>query len=414
MATTGLLKLPTMQDMNASFMANNPQFGNSQTGAAPAAPKPGMSSYVPPSPTQMGTQTKSPQDNIAPPKNTTNQPKVSAPTTATGTVGTGSTGTADTAAADNGLIGDKSSLNPNNAYFKTFGSLYDLGKNESPEVKAARDELQRYQNSYANASAGVGLGGTDFNYAQGTEQNISNQYQQGLSSRQTALANALSGQGQKISALGGAGNIASPRQNGYALLSPFNNAPVGSGTGGGGNLNSLAYWGGGIDASGALGGANVGNKVSVQNARTNAQSFIPAAHADPNFNVSPVSAINGLAQAWANNTSNTITPGLQAQFNNILNQYVQVLGGKDIVTNIIKSGNATSVEALLHSLDQQANTAINTNASIGSGAGVTAAPPPTTPAAPVTTSTGGQVHEGDTHSFNGVNYKNVGGNWVKQ
>jgi hypothetical protein len=320
--------------------------------------------------TQTGITAKSPNNNVTPATNTLNKNQANvAPIKKNQPINQGSnSNSGSTAAAGNtGYVGNPQA-------FASYQGLQNIGTQGSPQVQAAQDELQRYKNAYANADAGVGMGGTDFNYAQGTEQNIANQYQQGLASRQSSLSSALTQQGQQAGALSSAGSLAANQQ-----VSP-GNFVIGGTTGQdvtGGSVNPFS--GGQRIAGVAAGQADVGYGIAIQNARQNAASFLPAAHADPNFNASPVNAINGLAQAWANNTSSTITPGLQSQFNNILNQYASVLGGKDIVLNVVKSANASSIESLLQSLDAQAQIARHSNASMGQ---VTAPAPQTTPNAP--------------------------------
>lgn len=252
---------------------------------------------------------------------------------------------------------------PNHASLVQQGA--DLGLYGSPQYQAAQEELKRYQNSYANANAGLGQGGTDFGYLQGTETNLGNQYQQGLASRQQALQNSLTEQGQRIGAVQTAAGQSAPTTQFGVLTSPFTAQPIGGGT-----PQSAAFQGGQIANSQALGGQYQSNQVAIKGAQSLGQQFLSQVAAVPDFNSSSANFGNYINQLLQNNYSNPAFPGIQSTFNNIINAYASVLpGGKDQVVNLIKSANPTSMQALISSLDSQAQAVNQANLTVGTGGG---------------------------------------------
>lgn len=239
---------------------------------------------------------------------------------------------------------------PNPSYPGIVNAEVNTGLYGTPQVNKANDDLLGFQKSYADYQNSVGTMPNPFGFATGVGQLAQNRYAQELPAYQGAVSNALTSQGQRIGALGSAAGQSAPTSQFGVLTNPFSGQPIGGGT-----PQSAAFQGGQIGNSQALGGQYQTNQASITGARSLGQQFVSQFNAVPEFNSNPVNAINALSQFWQNNTSNPNYPALQSTFNNILNAYAGVLGGRDQVASLIKSAQPSSMQALIQSLDSQAN-----------------------------------------------------------
>lgn len=305
----------------------------------------GISTMQPP---VLGQKAANPTDNITQPKNNLpsgQESKITPPNT--------------------GLVGSPSAFgNPQAG--ASYTSLTNIGNEDSPEVKAARKDVEDYQTATADLQGREAHQGYTLQGLSGIQANDRSAYGQILGAKQTALSNALTSQGQRIGALGSAGSLAANQQ-----ISPGNFVVGGvSGqdvTGGGVN----PFSGGQRQASVTQGQDFQKNTASIGAGRNLANQFRTAIAQNPNFNVDSLNISNALDQLIKNQVSDKNYPGIQSTFNNMISQYAQVLGGEANVLNLIKSANPTSMDALIQSLDSQAsavNDALRT-AGTGGGAG---------------------------------------------
>ncbi len=121
-------------------------------------------------------------------------------------------------------------------YGQLIAGLAQRGTQSSPEVEAARENLKNFQLANANNQASIA---SNPNYSLDTQvgrgQIVANQYSQQLPAMQANVTNALTQQGQQITALGSAGNLAQPVQVPYSnqFVDPTTGQPVGGGQNGG-------------------------------------------------------------------------------------------------------------------------------------------------------------------------------------
>lgn len=187
------------------------------------------------------------------------------------------------------------------------------------------------------------------------------------------LANTA--QGNQITAQNNAGNLASPRQNGYVLIDPSTGQPVG----GAGGATGAAFQGGQIGAAETAGG----NTFALNQANTAAkgiqgtiQQYIAA---NPNLNASS-STIANAAQQWIQGKQ-LGDPAYQNLFNYI-NEYISTLapilgvGGDttNLKTQIAQSfinsqASGQSISQVLNGIGQLADQKLQNLVSAGQGGG---------------------------------------------
>lgn len=362
----------------------------SLTGANPFLPNPasnGMSSTTP-----MGAPAKAPQ--TAPPVNSLPPSQVKPPEqTQTAAVGNTTPGSMGQNTGNTGLVGNSSSINPN-IYGQAATGLLDVGTQESPEVQAARSDLTKYQQDYADQQARNGQSGYTFNYAQGIENNTQNQYQQGLASRQTALQNALTGQGQKITALGGAASATAPASQLGFLTNPLTGKPIyGNGTIGG--LSGLAYQAGQINNAGNLAGQGQGQAIAINNAR-NTTTQLSNLLKTSSLNQNQLAVSNWVGNVVAQNLSNPTLAPIQNAITSAVNQYAQAIGvsPSELTSSLLSQSGSQSILAVLGNLDTQAYNNYTNTGKVATGGGVAA---PTTNLGTAQNTTSGQTTGGNKY-----------------
>lgn len=230
-------------------------------------------------------------------------------------------------------------------------SQVNTGLYGTPQVQDTQKELQRYKDAYANAQAGLAQGGTDFNYYNGTQNSIANQYQQGLGSRETAVSNALASQGQRISALGNAGGLAAPVQvsPGNYYVNPQNARDASGGTitpgGGGARLAQVAQ-----------GRSAQENTPALNSAAGSVNEFSSTLHNSPTLLSSDFNIANLLHNIGQSNISDPNYLRLQTSFNNAINFYSQILGQTpdQLVSTLGSTSKGSTLVSLLNTIDAQA------------------------------------------------------------
>ncbi len=177
---------------------------------------------------------------------------------------------------------------PQNSFGQAVGGLLNRGSQDSPEVRQARQGLLSSQMAESNALAQNRLNPIPLEFQQGREQILANQYLQQQNALTNQLGSAVTTQGQQNAALGNAGSLVSPRQNGYVLIDPATGQPMG-GTGG---LNSAIKTGAQADAaySGAL--SNATDNQAISGAQNNIDSLTQLIQNSPELNKSGVNLQN--------------------------------------------------------------------------------------------------------------------------
>ena len=219
-------QLPSVDQYNQNFMANNPQFGNAQTGAVPSAPQQGMSSYVPPATPTPPVQTEPPP---AAPVQPSYQPAVNPGGTATAPnysnqVQPGTAGAFQTAIQQQlglGLGGGQQAVNPE------ISRLMNISQNQTPEVQQAG---KAYQDFITKTEPGIGANqaalAMDPRVGSGRGSIVSNQLAQTAQGLGTAYSAAVQGEQQQVGAAQQAGNLAQQgQQQGITALQNVAGAP---------------------------------------------------------------------------------------------------------------------------------------------------------------------------------------------
>lgn len=331
----------------------------------------------------LGAKATSPDSKVTPPANTLPSGQT-APAKPTGqTTDTGNTANAGNTASVGNAAGN---VDPNSIYGKSAQGLFNYGDlNNDPTYQRLLSEYNNIAQSQPVALTSI-MNDTTRGIPQSVEQSreaaTNDQYSQQLAAKTAQINQYIAGRGQAIGALGSAASVASPRQQGYALLSPFNNAPIGGGGTGGGGLNSLAYWGGTIDAAGAAAQKNVNDKITQQSARSQLGTLQQQLAAAPDFNTDPVNLKNSVYQFLQGNVSNPKFAPIQSTLKNVVAQYSQILG-TDQLNALMQGAQVSTLNAFLANLDDLANKQIQANQSIGAGGQVS--PVPIAPPAPAPT-----------------------------
>lgn len=354
--------------------------------AAPfVPPKPNPNAGNPygiqPSPMSVGQPARSPQTAAV--TNSLPSGQVKPPTT-TGPVPTGSS-PSGASGANTGLIGNPGAVNSNPypGYVSQLAGYGDI--NNDPgymkligERNSILSKAPQAINNIENGSWGI-----PETVAQSREGQTTNLYSNLLASKEAEINNYLTGRGQGITATSGAVSASAPRQQGYALLNPMNNQPVGGGSGGLGGLSSLAYTGGTIDAAGTAAGKNVQDKTSLATGRSQLSTLQSQLSATPDFNTDPVNIGNSIKNFLQGNLSNPKYATIQSSLRNVVAQYSQILGDQQM-NSLMEGAQVGTLNSFLANLDRLAQAQISNNEIIGRGGPLPpapTAPPVTSPAA---------------------------------
>ncbi len=298
----------------------------------------------------MGVNVKSPQSNIKPQNNVVapnqidnSKKTVSAPNISESTIKSEPISTTDT--ISNQPLNSTGSYTPPNqgtagvSQGGIIGNLVGIGQNESPEVTAARKDLQDLQESYAKQLAGMkGTPGV-LSRSLGQQGVLNSLYTGQLDAKQTALQNALASQGQQITATNSAGQLNAPVTVPYSTqyVSPSSGMPVG---GSSQNTNDMVnYWAQQI-ATGKAGINDVPSVItSAPQLATQLQQSIKSIN--PNYNPS----VQGSQQKSA------------ADLTSQSSQVQAVLNSADasftLLNNIAKQGGVNSMNVpILNTLQQ--------------------------------------------------------------
>lgn len=127
-----------------------------------------------------------------------------------------------------------------------IGNLINMAQNETPQVKAARSNLEQLQREYAKQTSNLEGSPIDLSLATGQQGILNRLFAAKQAAGQTALSNALTSQGQQIGATQAAGTLNAPITGvpyGTQTISPSQpttGTPYGqSTTSGAMNINSL-------------------------------------------------------------------------------------------------------------------------------------------------------------------------------
>jgi len=127
------------------------------------------------------------------------------------------------------------------SYTGLIGDLSSLAKGGSPGVQAANEALVNFRKNAANYRADIYGAPSSARVMQGRDAQVQLANAQTDSALASGVANALTGQGQQLTALQGAATLAAPQLGAYgqAYYDPLNPG-AGGGAGGAGNLNPVA------------------------------------------------------------------------------------------------------------------------------------------------------------------------------
>lgn len=241
-----------------------------------------------------------------------------------------------------------------------IGNLLGIAQNESPQVTTARANLQNLQNEMAQETANIK--GSPFGLSEQLgQQGILNQlFATKQAAAQQALQNALTSQGQSITATQGAGQLNAPiiASPGQVQLNPSQPTP-GATTSGAVSLNSLIG-----QRPGATGVTEFYNKSTGQGFATpqDLANFIN--QQQPGANVTAANVFQYL-QSNGNQGSNLL--GLDQS---TMQTYAQMLAsgqGSAIPSSI--TGNAALMAQLYNMANSISGGNFNTNVAAGLGAG---------------------------------------------
>ncbi len=188
--------------------------------------------------------------------------------------------------------GANTSLNAANTGANNYSAantyLQNLAQNGSQGVQTATSNLQNLQNQMAGQVAGIESQPIPLEFQQGREGVLGRLYSSQLSNAQTALQNALTGQGQQIQAgsallggglssqgqgIGGLGQntaFAQPQNQFGILTNPLTGEPINQNPGG---LGSVAYTGGQIQGQMQAGANSVPIAQAISKAQPIAQNL---------------------------------------------------------------------------------------------------------------------------------------------
>lgn len=265
--------------------------------------------------------------------------------------------------SDPGLIGSPKSLSSSDIQRQAATGYLNYGLGNDPEYNRIRTETANLQSRQPGAIANIqasNYGGIPQS-AMSARENIANtQYSNQLSAKQAELSNYLAGKGIQLGALGSAATIANPRQQGYALLNPFTNQPVGGGEGGtgGSGIQGIANWGTNIDyGTQRVRDAN-DYAGAIGAARQEGSNLSNLLASEPNYNSNQVNFLNTLWQDLQTNTSNPAYPVISSSVKNILSYYADVLG-EDYSSLLLQGAQAPSLMNFISGLDAMAQGKLN-------------------------------------------------------
>lgn len=117
---------------------------------------------------------------------------------------------------------------------RIVGSLAKTSIEGTPLVAQAIENLKKFRTGYSQSLANIVNNPIPLEFQQGRQRIIQDQYSQQLPAYEQAVQNALTSQGQTLSGLGSAGELAKPANvtPGNALVSPTSGAERYSGVGG--------------------------------------------------------------------------------------------------------------------------------------------------------------------------------------
>lgn len=261
-------------------------------------------------------------------------------------------------------------------------NLQGLATQPSVAVQQAQDQLKQFQTQYAQQRGLIGLEPIPLQFQQGRQQVIANQYAQELPAYQTAVQNALLGQGQQITAgtsaagaantqqanlqsgLNQAGQLAAPIQAPYGaqVLSPATGqsiqgaSPFGTGPTAAANVASVVEqqkivndWSATRNSA-----ANIGNQLT---------QFLSA----NNVNPAEFNKVNQFLQFIAGNTSSPQYKQFYNLVTDLANTYAPILSttgdASNYKTQLAQSlldgtANGQTFPQILSSLDSQAQAKI--------------------------------------------------------
>lgn len=199
----------------------------------------------------------------------------------------------------------------------------DLSNVGTDKVTGNLKKIKDLEDEYARQAAGLESSGIGLQYGQGMENTLRNSVNSRLNAAQTGLSNALTEQGQVISAKQAAAGLAAPQPYGLTTQ-PYN--PLTDTYGGGGS-------GGAINRS--IQASNIGSASDFQTKIQNTQASASAA--DANFDIlnsyaqgfagdTPVT--NGLKQKYGTTVQgNQAVAGFQAQLQSVRQAWTNIVGG---------------------------------------------------------------------------------------
>ena len=230
---------------------------------------------------------------------------------------------------------------------QTYAGLLNQSQNESPQVAAARQQLVDYNRQLAQTDKNISAQGISLDSARGQLANVGQAATAEEAALQGGVTNALTSQGQQITA-GTAANTAAQTQaeratgaaeNVLSAVAPLANTPYA--------LNP---------ATGTYAGSGVGNGTSAVDAVKNAgmlagtQSGAAATAAAPGTTTAQNIITGGTA------TTNAANTGLQSSINN----YVAANTAYSTATQQSKNLQTTMANTGINTNPQFANQAINT------------------------------------------------------
>lgn len=223
-------------------------------------------------------------------------------------------------------------------YPQIVNKLSNIGSDPlAKQVADKNDYITGQVKKYAQDEAGLYNQGLDIGYGPGAAQNLQNVFTSRINAAETGLQNSLTAQGQQVTALGTAGNLAAPQLSQYGQT--YYNPVTGQTTGGSGTAGTTQVIGQNDPIYPAL-------QQYAQARATGQETLIPSSFSgNPALNAQITSMAQQINPSYNSNTVSSVVNASGAnygqastQYNNINQQLNNIGGLGDLTVSVGNQG----------------------------------------------------------------------------